>query len=71
MSFYFINVETIGKYKNIDKNLHLKFFASPANEFILHECRNNKKMRKYKEIKFGKNIQVQLMSFSYILKKHQ
>ena len=47
MSFYFINVETIGKY-NVKKNTHLKNCTSPANELILYKCRN-KKMRECKK----------------------
>ena len=47
MSFYIINVEGIGKYKNVKKHLHLKFFTSPANEFlnvaIIRKCRKVKK----------------------------
>ena len=53
MSFYFTNVETIGKYKSVQK-MHMKKFTSPANEFLLHKYINNKKMRKCKKIKIGK-----------------
>ena len=35
MSFYYINVEKIGKCKNVKKN-KIKKYASPANEFLLH-----------------------------------
>ena len=37
MSFYFINVETIGKYENCKKKFKLeKKNVNPANEFLLH-----------------------------------
>ena len=45
MSFYYINIETIGKLINIYFFQIWKKCTSPANEFLLHECRNkNKKM---------------------------
>ena len=40
-----------------NKKLIFKNCTSPANEFLVHKCRNNRKI----------NLQVQLMSFSYIL----
>ena len=64
MDFYFINVETIGKYKNGKKNSHLKNIISPANDLLLHKCRNNEKMRKCMKKIEKINIQVQLI---YIL----
>ena len=45
-SFYFINVETTGKYKNVRTISHFEKFTIPPNEFLLHKCRNNKKMQK-------------------------
>ena len=42
MCFYFINVETIGKYKNVKKNVHWKKFTSPAKEFLLRKYRSNR-----------------------------
>ena len=42
--FYYINVETIGKWKKYIFVSNLKIFTRPANEFLLHECRNNMKM---------------------------
>ena len=33
---YFINVKTMGKYKNVKKNLYLKKIKSPPDEFIFH-----------------------------------
>ena len=47
MSFNFIYVETIGKYK-IYIFSNLKKFASPAIKFQLRKCKNNKKMQKCK-----------------------
>ena len=35
MSFFFKNVETIGKYKNVKKKTHMNTFISPANQFLL------------------------------------
>ena len=46
ISFYFINVETIGKYKNVKKKSYLKISKGPANEFLSQKCKNNKKMQK-------------------------
>ena len=48
MSFCFINVETVGKYKK-EKKSHLKNSTSPANELLLHKCRNNKKIQECKK----------------------
>ena len=39
----------IGKCKNGGKNAHLKIFTSPANEILLHKCKNNKKIRECKK----------------------
>ena len=38
LNFNFISIKTIGKYMNVKKN--------SANEFLLHKCRNNRKMKK-------------------------
>ena len=35
MSSYYINVETVGKYKNVHIFLHFKKITCPANEFLL------------------------------------
>ena len=48
MSFFYINVETILKCKNLFKKSILKKFTSPA-EFLLQECRNNREMQKSKK----------------------
>ena len=45
MSLYYI-IETIVKWKNGLFFSNLKKFTSPANEFLLHKCRNNRKMKK-------------------------
>ena len=45
MSFYYMNVETINKKKYIFFKLKKKC-TSPANEFIVHKCRNNRKMKR-------------------------
>ena len=43
MSFCYINVET--KMKKWFFFSNLKKFTSPANEFLLHECRNKNKQK--------------------------
>ena len=43
MSFYHINIETIGKLKNYFFISKLKKCTSPANQFLSHECRNKNK----------------------------
>ena len=79
MSFYYINVITIGKYKNVkkmnsEKNIQVQltllinteeaietlkksknkinFFKlyKPANEFLLHKCRNDRKIQNAKKM---------------------
>ena len=40
MSFYYISIETIGKWKKWFIFSNLKKCTSPANEFLLHECKN-------------------------------
>ena len=50
MNFPCINVEAIGKSKNVFFFLsNLKKCNSPANEFLLHKCRNNRYMQKSKK----------------------
>ena len=54
MSFYFINVETIGKYKN-EKKFTYEFFLQvqvmsySLYFYPLHKSRNNKKTRECKK----------------------
>ena len=40
MSFYYMNLETIGKFKNELFFSNLKKCTNPAYEFLLHKCRN-------------------------------
>ena len=47
ISFYFINVETIGKYENVKKS-HLKNFTSPATEILLSRNKESLEMVKKK-----------------------
>ena len=65
MSFYHINIETIGKLIFFFFSKQEKF-TSPANEFLLHKCRNKNRKRNYFS-KLKKFLQVQLMNFYYIL----
>ena len=46
MSLCYINVETIRKYENVKKIYLEKKYTSPANEFLLYKCRNNRKIQK-------------------------
>ena len=45
MSFGYINIETIFFFSNLKK------CTSPANEFLLHKCRNKKKMIFFSNLK--------------------
>ena len=51
MRFYYITLEEIGKYTNTN-NLYFKFETNYkyrlVNKFLLHECRNGRKMLKIK-----------------------
>ena len=52
MRFYF---HIQWKNTKMLKNAHLKKYTRPANKFLLHECRSNRKMRKCKKkIQFSK-----------------
>ena len=42
MSFYYINVEAVGKLKNVRKKIILKKYTSPANEIIYIFFQNGK-----------------------------
>ena len=45
---------------------NLKIFTRPANEFLLHKCRNKKNKINDFFFQIWKNLQVQLMNFCYI-----
>ena len=65
MSFPFINVEAIGKSRNVIFFSNLKKCISPASEFLLHKCRNNKEIQNWKKkTKFGNNYRSSAKKFS-------
>ena len=50
MRFHYRNVETIGRLKIVHFLFQIrKKIKSPAYEFLLHKCRNNRGMRKCKK----------------------
>ena len=56
MSLYHKNVEAIGKLKKCIFFLNLKKITSPAYEFLLHKCKNNRDMQKLKKNIIRKKI---------------
>ena len=56
MRFPYINVEIIGKYKNVIFSSTQNKFRSPADEFLLHKCKNNRDMQKLKKNIIRKKI---------------